>query len=202
MAFFGGGGEKPEGGGSGVLEGLGLAGGSQQGGGGFQRMLDSVQETVGLKEKEPTLLGQFEDSITLTKTQRFKGFLVCFGTGVALSFLGFFLFWTGSTNGFAVTYTLGNLFAMGSTLMLFGPITQCKNMFKARRIWATLIYVVFMILTLVSALYLKDTFFTLLCIICQMAALTWYCASYIPFAQRIMKKVLGNCIGDLDGDGL
>ena len=51
-------------------------------------MLDKMKETMGMKEpKEQTLLGDLEDSITLTKMQRLYGFAFCFGLGVFLSFM-------------------------------------------------------------------------------------------------------------------
>ena len=96
-----------------------------------------------------------------------------------------------------MTYTLGNLCALCSTGFLMGPLKQCKNMFKARRIWATLLYLVSMVLTLVAALKWKDTMLTLVFMLLQMGALTWYCLSYIPFAQRLAKKFFGSAVGEV-----
>ena len=78
-----------------------------------------------------------------------------------------------------------------------GPLKQCKNMFKARRISATLLYLVSMVLTLVAALKWKDTMLTLVFMLLQMGALTWYCLSYIPFAQRLAKKFFGSAVGEV-----
>ena len=50
-------------------------------------MLDRVKETVGLKEREESLLGDLEDSISLTKMQRLYGFGICLGLGICLSLL-------------------------------------------------------------------------------------------------------------------
>ena len=57
------------------------------------KMLDSLKESVGLKEKEQSLLGDLEDSISLTKMQRLYGFGICLGIGILLSLLSsMFLF--------------------------------------------------------------------------------------------------------------
>ena len=39
----------------------------------------------------------------------------------------------------------------------------------------------------------------IICVILQMVALLWYAASYIPFAQRMLKSCLGSC---MDADDL
>ena len=170
---------------------------------GVSQGLTSLLQKAGLQEKpEPTLLGDLQQSVegalpSLTAGQRLRGFVACFGIGLGLTVMGWLLFWTGSTNGFAMTYTLGNLCALCSTGFLMGPLKQCKNMFKARRIWATLLYLLSMAMTLVAALKWKDTVLTLIFMLLQVAALTWYCLSYIPFAQRLAKKFFGSAVGEV-----
>ena len=98
-----------------------------------------------------------------------------------------------------------------------GPQKQLKNMMHPSRYIATIIYVISMILTLYCALKLKRMGPTLVCVMIQVnffffsffeklikflnlivfyikiktAALIWYGASYIPFAQRCIRKTTG-----------
>ena len=88
---------------------------------------------------------------SLTFKQRVQGCLSCAATGMAFSFMGFLLWWTGNIRGFAFTYTLGNIISICGTGFLFGPKRQCRSMFAAKRIWATSIYVTAMLLTLIVA---------------------------------------------------
>jgi fumarate reductase subunit D len=78
-----------------------------------------------------------------------------------------------------------------STLFLVGPTKQFKNMMHPSRYIATLIYIITMVLTLYCALKLKRIGPTLVCVMIQTAALVWYGASYIPFAQRCIRKTTG-----------
>lgn len=52
---------------------------------------------------------------------------------------------------FAITYSFGNILAMGSTAFLMGPWRQIKNMFDPSRLIATLIYLGLLVATLVVA---------------------------------------------------
>jgi hypothetical protein len=56
------------------------------------------------------------------------------------------------------------------------------------RMLTSIVYVVFMILTLVAALKWKTKIGTVICCLVQYGALTWYTLSYIPFAcvPRVM----------------
>ena len=62
------------------------------------------------------------------------------------------------------------------------------------RLLTTIVYVVFMILTLVAALKWKNKIATVICCLVQYGALTWYTLSYIPFARALVKKVLGSAV--------
>ncbi len=140
-----------------------------------------------------TVTGMHNHSLcpSLTWKQRLMGCAWCFIIGVVLSILGFLSWWTGHTAQFAVTYTLGNLVSLASTGFLIGPARQCRQMMKAKRRIATLIYFSMMILTLIVAWNRFKWPLILLCIILQFSALVWYIASYIPFGQKLISKILG-----------
>eukprot|EP00793_Prasinoderma_coloniale_P001156 PRCOL_00006147-RA len=161
--------------------------------------LERAQVAVGIKEEEePTLLEQIDEAMTLTWRQRLTGFFICAGLGIACSLMSSMFVWNFDATHFAVTYTFGNILSISSTAFLMGPVNQIKKMFKARRIWATLMYFVTMILTLVFALVVQDAMLVIICVVLQMMALVWYACSYIPFAQRVLKSCFGSCIGDDD----
>ena len=60
---------------------------------------------------------------------------------------------------------------------------------KERRI-CSIIYVCALTGTLVFALVLHSKLLVLLCLMVQIPAYIWYCASYIPFARDCIKSCL------------
>ena len=165
-----------------------------------QQTAPSWHPTVPIQEEqEPTLLEQINDATTLTWSQRMTGFAVCFTLGMICSFSSTMFIWHFDAVHFAVTYTVGNILSVSSTAFLMGPANQMKRMFKARRIWATLMYLVMIVMTLVFALAVKDPMLVIICVILQLIALVWYAASYIPFAQRMLKNCCGGCCDFDDG---
>ncbi|KAK3749579.1 hypothetical protein QZH41_019712, partial [Actinostola sp. cb2023] len=112
---------------------------------------------------------QISDATTLSWSTRIKGFLICFLVGVFCSILGVILLWK-DLRLFAVFYSLGNIIALASTCFLMGPCKQLKNMFKEKRLIATIIM-----------LWSNKGLALIFCIL-QYFAMTWYCLSYIPFA--------------------
>lgn len=164
-----------------------------------QNALDKVRLMVGLAEEpEPDLLDEMTASCKLTRMQRLYGFAGCVCLGIFLSCLSTLFIWTLKFTKFAVTYTMGNMVGLASSGFLVGPMSQCKNMFKGYRIGATMGFLFFMVMTLVSAFYLQSAPATLLCVVCQSAALLWYTLSYIPYARTLAKKLMGTCMPSLD----
>ncbi|KAL5106493.1 hypothetical protein TcWFU_000081 [Taenia crassiceps] len=90
---------------------------------------------------------------------------------------------------FALFYSLGNLCALASTFFLVGPVKQCKRMFAESRIVAALLFLMFLVFTIISAVYHKTPLCLLFCIL-QFIALTWYSLSYIPYARTAVRSCL------------
>jgi len=133
----------------------------------------------------------------LTFQERVYGCVGCFAIGLAVSFLGFMMWWTGKIAMFATLYTLGNIISICGSGFLFGPRRQLRNMTRAKRRIAVAVYVGTMLLTLVVAFTVKGTgagMLILICVFCQWCALIWYMASYIPYGQKMITKVLGKAI--------
>ena len=96
---------------------------------------------------------------------------------------------------FCLLYTVGNVLAMGSTLFLMGPVNQIKRMFHPDRWIATCLMLLFLILTLCSALWWGKKGLTLIFCLLQFLAMTWYSISYIPYARDAVKKAVNTCLG-------
>ena len=157
----------------------------------------SVGSAIGLsaaKPKEPDGVARLCNCCpALTSQQRMMGFGICFGLGVllslsALSSIG--SIFRGNPTPFAVKYTLGNLLSIGSSSFLVGPAQQCRDMLTPERRIASLVYVCTLAGTLVSVFVVKIQMLSLVCVVAQFSALTWYMLSYIPYGQQCARRVL------------
>ncbi|XP_022723652.1 vesicle transport protein SFT2B-like isoform X1 [Durio zibethinus] len=129
-----------------------------------------------------------EGLCSLSPTQRIYSFAACLLSGLVLMFLSFIVF--AKPIKFALLFTFGNVLAVGSTAFLMGPEQQLRMMFDSVRVYATAIYIGFVVLALICALWIQSKILTLLAIICEICALIWYCLSYIPFARRIVSDLM------------
>ena len=64
-------------------------------------------------------------------------------------------------------------------------------MLAPERFVASLTYLGTLIGTLVCVFVIKVQILSLLCVIVQFAALTWYMLSYIPYGQSCAKRLVG-----------
>lgn len=138
-------------------------------------------------DEERGIIDQALDASTLSWSTRIKGFAACFVLGVVISVLGTITI-TWSLSSFAILYSLGNIVALASTFFLMGPVAQLKRMFAPTRLIATLLMLIFLALTLMSALWWGKKGLAIMFCIMQFAAMTWYSISYIPYARDAIKK--------------
>jgi Got1/Sft2-like family len=126
---------------------------------------------------------------SLTWRERYLGCGVCMVAGYLLSMgslwrLGALL--TGHPLPFVFNATIGNLLALAGSCFLMGPSAQMSRMWHDQRRIATTAYLGSLLLTLIVAfwhgLFLQSLWLVLLMLI-QFIAITWYCLSYIPYAQ-------------------
>lgn len=136
-------------------------------------------------------MDDFNRNCTLSTKQRFNGFVICFVAGLTCTFLSMLVFF--NPIKFGITFTLGNLLALGSTAFLIGPKRQVTMMLDPVRIYATAIYLASIIIALFCALYVHNKLLTLLAIVLEFGALIWYSLSYIPFARSMVSKVMLGC---------
>lgn len=131
----------------------------------------------------------------LSLKNRIYGFVICICIGLLLSLLGVITLFFMKLTMFAVLYSLGNIINIVGICILISPMKQLKNMFQPHRLIATLIFLLSIVLTLLSAFYWKKTVLCILFLIIQLCAYTWYCLSYIPYARTMCCK-MGNCLAN------
>jgi len=148
---------------------------------------------TGQEPDDGSLITEISDATTLSWSTRIKGFIICFCIGVLLTILAMIMLWR-DLKLFAVFYSLGNITALASTCFLMGPMKQLRNMFKEKRLIATIIMLVCLALTLCAALWWNNKGLALVFCIFQYLAMTWYCLSYIPFARDVVKKCFTSCL--------
>jgi len=127
----------------------------------------------------------------LTYSQRITGFIICLGVGFFLEIFAFIALiglFKGKPGPFAIFYSLGNVAALLSTCFLVGFIRQFKNMTAKKRYLASAAYLGCIIMTLISALVLKNPVLTIVFLLLQFVALAWYVLTYIPFGTTLARK--------------
>ncbi|KAE8726452.1 vesicle transport protein SFT2B-like isoform X2 [Hibiscus syriacus] len=132
------------------------------------------------EERTESFLDEESEGLcSLSATQRLYASAACLLSGIVLMFLSFVVF--AIPIKFALLFTFGNVLAVGSTAFLMGPEQQLRMMFDSVRVYATAVYIGFVI---------HSKILTLLAVICEICALVWYCLSYIPFARRIVSDLM------------
>jgi len=128
----------------------------------------------------------------LSFKQRCIGAFACLAIGALLSLgslssLAKLLL--GNPLPFAFKYTLGNLLSLGATSFIVGPASQCRDMMAPSRKLASLMYFATLLGTLLSVFVLRSAMISLVFIVLQFVALTWYLLSYIPYGQTAAKSI-------------
>ena len=78
-------------------------------------------------------------------------------------------------------------------MFLVGPMEQIKAMVSLTRLAASLILLLCIVLTLVSALHWRKAMLAILFCIGQFAAFLWYALSYVPYARTIIRHGAQSC---------
>ncbi|XP_031274909.1 vesicle transport protein SFT2B isoform X4 [Pistacia vera] len=121
-------------------------------------------------DREASLSDEESDGFcSLSYTQRMYAFAACLVGGFACMFLSMIVFL--KPIKFAILFTFGNVLAVGSTAFLIGPEQQLNMMFDSTRLYATAAYLGFVVIALISALWIHNKILTILAIICEICAL-------------------------------
>eukprot|EP00055_Hartaetosiga_balthica_P000715 m.137301 g.137301 ORF g.137301 m.137301 type:complete len:177 (+) comp11518_c0_seq1:68-598(+) len=162
----------------------------------WQRMLGQEDEV-----EEQGILGDIRGDVDtccgkylkLTYKQRLYGFVYCFALGCIFGILGSALVALGKLTAFAVCYSIGTILSLTSSLFLWGPWHQMKNMFKETRWIATLVMLGSIILTIIAAVVWKSVALCIIFAAIQFLAFGWYCLTYIPYGRAIVKNCATSC---------
>ncbi|GMY07496.1 vesicle transport protein SFT2B [Fagus crenata] len=138
--------------------------------------------------REGFLDDESEGLCSLSPMQRIYAFAGCLVAGLVCMILSLVVF--AKPIKFAVLFTLGNVFAVGSTAFLLGPGQQIRMMFDPVRVYASAIYIGCVVIALICALWIHNKILTILAIVGELCALIWYSLSYIPFARRMVSELM------------
>jgi len=166
--------------------------------------------TLGVKEAPPekSLLDELHDSMSMSPKQRLTLFTMCVAMGlaclaVAMALVPTIVLFPAK---FAFFVTMGNMFLMLSTGVLFGFRKQLTSMAEAHRWQAAVLYALSMGFTMVSAVQWQSYFLSIVFTGVQVACFLWYTLSYIPYARMFVSTcwsmvwaVLGPIVGALGG---
>lgn len=140
--------------------------------------------------KEETLCGD------LSYKTRIMGWLACSITGMVLSFIVSMVFILSDFDvvAYAILYSIGQILNIGGSCFLSTPSGHLKDMKKKSRIIPSCLYIGSIILTIVIAVATQIKGLVLLFLVIQVFAYYWYTISFIPFGQKILKKLCQCCI--------
>ncbi|PIN20025.1 Membrane protein involved in ER to Golgi transport [Handroanthus impetiginosus] len=155
------------------------------------KMLVGMEVEDEEQQQESSFIDDFNRNCTLSTKQRLYGFAICLAAGITCTLLSMLVFF--HPIKFGITFSFGNLLALGSTAFLIGPKRQVTLMLDPVRIYATAIYMASIIIALFCAVYVRNKLLTLLAIVMEFGALIWYSLSYIPFARSMVSKIMLAC---------
>ncbi|KAI3450952.1 hypothetical protein Pfo_007617 [Paulownia fortunei] len=155
------------------------------------KMLVGMEVEDEEQQQESSFIDDFNRNCTLSTKQRLYGFAICLAAGITCTLLSMLVFF--HPIKFGITFSFGNLLALGSTAFLIGPKRQVTMMLDPVRIYATSIYIASIIIALFCAVYVRNKLLTLLAIVLEFGALIWYSLSYIPFARSMVSKIMVAC---------
>ncbi|CAM6121262.1 unnamed protein product [Calypogeia fissa] len=123
--------------------------------------------------------------------------------GVFFCFLAFTLFLpTMMARKFAITFTLGCLFIMGSMFALKGPKSQFFHMISRERLPFTIAFLASMAGTIFVSMFLHSYILSLVFAIVQVMAMLYYMVSYFPggttgltFVGTLLTGSVKRCFG-------
>lgn len=132
----------------------------------------------------------------LSYKTRILGWLICSIVGMVLSLIVslIFVFSSFDVVAYAILYSIGQIISIAGTCFLSTPAGHCKDMKKKHRIIPSIVYFLSIILTIVIAVATQIAGLVFLFLIIQVFAYYWYTISFIPFGQKIVKKLCECCL--------
>ncbi|KAI6178202.1 Vesicle transport protein [Aphelenchoides besseyi] len=146
-----------------------------------------TQSTQGIIEEDTTQLSG------LSYETRLYCFAGCLILSILTSVLGSPFMFVGKFAEFAVLTSLGAIISIGGTFFLTGPKKQLLSMFEPRRLIATLLYLLMIVLTLMAGLVWRNPILAIVCVVVQYVCMVYYSLSFIPYANQLLTRLLGRC---------
>lgn len=127
---------------------------------------------------------------TLSLKQRIVAWVVCCSIGWVLCFVACVLLVANRAGGaFAILFSIGQVLNVLGSLLLVSPKSQFRGMkLSKKRIFAIILYILFLVGTIVVACFDKIQGLVFLFTILQMIVYFYYMLSFIPFAMKRQKK--------------
>lgn len=128
--------------------------------------------------------------------QRIIGFLACSITGFLISWIITFVFIFSGFDvvSYALIFSFCQILNIAGSCFLSTPKGHIKAMKKKSRIIPSVIYISMIIITIIIAVATGVKGLVLLCVIILTIAYYWYTISFIPFGNKILKKICGSCL--------
>eukprot|EP00095_Tigriopus_kingsejongensis_P001970 maker-scaffold886_size84816-snap-gene-0.26 protein:Tk01970 transcript:maker-scaffold886_size84816-snap-gene-0.26-mRNA-1 annotation:"hypothetical protein HELRODRAFT_74437" len=122
---------------------------------------------------------------SLSQRQRITGFMLCLGMGVLCFTLAslYAPLLVLYARKFALLFSLGSVFTLGSFSMLWGPVRHFQHLTSPARLPFTGIYLLTLAGTLYFSMGMQNTVLTVVAATGQILALVWFLVSYIPGGQ-------------------
>ncbi|CAI5439501.1 unnamed protein product [Caenorhabditis angaria] len=121
---------------------------------------------------------------------RVQSFAGLFILSIIASFCGSYLLLLTKITGFCIMTSISAILSLSSTCCLMGPVGQIKKMFDKSRWISSSLYILMIILTLISGLFLENAVLAIICTAGQYIAMAWYSLSYIPYAREAISRIL------------
>lgn len=130
----------------------------------------------------------------LSYKERLFVFLIFITIGIVLFLSGVYLLIILNLTGFAICYSLSNIFIMSSTIFLFGLIEQIKNMFKSfYKIVIALILICLIITIFIVAFVWNNIALCILLLILQLSTYCWYLIVSTPNGSDTFYNYISKC---------
>jgi len=149
-------------------------------------MIDNMMaRLLGQEVVDTGSMSDDDNMFKLSMKNRMYGFAGCTATGLVCAVMGIITLFFGKYVSFSVMYSLGNIALLVGTMFIVGPIRQFKNMFSQYRYITTTVFILSLIGTFVVAFVFHNALLSLILVIVQSCAYTWYILSYIPFGRDL-----------------
>jgi len=140
---------------------------------------------------------EFSALTTLSWKNRLIAFVICLTFGSTMLGLAFFYLplIVLAPAKFSISYSLANIFLLGSTSFLVGPWKQMNQMFEGSRAMVSIVYLVSLFLLFYVAIIIRNIFIVMPVLMVQVISLAFYVMSYVPFGQGMLKRICSWTLG-------